>query len=99
MNEREKKKKELKEKSRQAREQADELLEDELMALQNATYIDLESIRPQVTDEVIYDELIAAIVEATDQNEDLAQFKMRIENLGETVIKMGKNVVKLLTVV
>ena len=96
MNERERKKAELKKKAEEARNRTDELLADELQALRNATRLDLEKLRPRVTDEETYNKLIDIVEQSTQQNEDLAQIKTRLENLGETGIRMGKSVAKLL---
>lgn len=99
MDERERKKAELREKSRLSRQRADELLAEELQALKDATASDLESLRPQITDEETYDRLIAAVEEASRRNESLAQLKTRLEALGSTAVNVGKKAAKLLIAV
>jgi uncharacterized protein (DUF342 family) len=96
MNERETKKEELRQRSQESRRRADQLLQDELEALKNATRTDLEALRPDMTDENTYDELIAAIEEATRRNEDLAQLKERLEKLGSAAVVVAKKAVNLL---
>ena len=96
MTEREIKKEKLRIKSLRSRQRADELLEDELQALQNATRTDLENLRPNITDEETYNKLIAAVEEATRRNEDLAQLKARLEKLGSTAISVVRKAARLL---
>ncbi len=100
MNESEKEKfrKQMEEEMRAASEKAsketDEMLDDELKALQNATSVDLEALRPKVTDTEAYDKLIKVVKEATQKNESLAQLKANIQALGSEVLKVGKEVIK-----
>ncbi|NIV96578.1 hypothetical protein GWN42_28290 [candidate division KSB1 bacterium] len=94
--EREKIRRQMQEAAGEAREETDELLEDELLALRDATKTDLDALRPQVTDKETYDKLIAAVNEATQRNESIAQLKSRIENLGEAAVKTFKEVTALI---
>lgn len=96
MNDRKKKKDELKNQSAEAAKRADELLENELEALKQATTTDLESLRPHVADEETYNKLIEVVEESTRNNESLAQLKERIEKLGEIGLSMAKRIIQLL---
>ena len=69
------------------------------IAIKNATKADLEKLRPQVSDSEAYDQFIAIIEESTQHNEDLAQLKNRIEQLGETVVKIGRQLIKIISLV
>jgi hypothetical protein len=95
--EREKFKKQMEEEMRAASEKAsketDELLEEELKALKNATSTDLEALRPKVTDTEAYNKLIKVVEEATQKNESLAQLKANILALGSEVLKVSKEVI------
>ncbi len=96
MSDREEKEKRLKELSKEARKEADGELENELKALLEVTRSDLEKLRPKVSDETSYNKLIAAVEEATQRNESLAELKNRIEKLGTEVVRLGKEAAKLL---
>lgn len=94
--ERERIKREMQEAAERARAGTDELLEDELTALLNATTTDLEALRPQVADKETYDQLIAVVKEATQRNEDIAQLGSRIKNLGQAAVKTLSDVAALI---
>ncbi len=87
---------ELEEQSREAATETDAILNDELVALKNATGADLDSLKPKITDKVVYEKLISAVKESTDKNESLAQLQDRLKTLGKTAINVGKEAVKLL---
>ena len=96
MNDREKRKEELRKKSEVSKERTDALLSEEIEALKKATKSDLENLRPKIADKEVYDELIAIVEDATSKNESLAELKGRIEKLGLKGIDIVKEVVKLL---
>jgi parvulin-like peptidyl-prolyl isomerase len=98
MNEREERKNQLRQRAAESAQRADELLEGELQALLNATRSDLERLLPRVSDTVTYNQLIAAVDEATRRNESLAQLKSRLQQLGRQAVRIGKEAVKLLKV-
>lgn len=87
----------LKQKSAESVARTNALLASELSALKNATKTDLEALRPKVADQAAYDQLIAVIGEATQNNMDLAKLQERLEALGSNVMQVGKEAVKLLT--
>jgi len=99
MNESEKEKfrKQMEEEMRAASEKAsketDEFLDEDLKALKKATSVDLEALRPKVTDTEAYDKLIKVVEEATQKNESLAQLKANIQALGSEVVNVGKEVI------
>lgn len=72
-----------------------ELADTEAQVLQT-TQVDWEALRPQVTGQDVYDQLIAAVKESTAQNENLAQLRARIEALGSEGVAFAKRVLKLL---
>lgn len=69
---------------------ADEILEEELQALLSASRLQLEELRPHVTDEEAYDRLIAAVEEATRSNEQSEFLKEKLIEGGSNVFNMGK---------
>ncbi|MCP4582660.1 MAG: hypothetical protein GY839_13705 [candidate division Zixibacteria bacterium] len=87
---------ELKRQSEEAARETDEELEKDLKALKEATSSDLEKLKPKIADQATYDKLIAAVNEATANNESLAQFKQRLEALGSSVLDISKEAMKLL---
>ena len=60
------------------------------------TTIDWEALRPQVNDPAIYDKLIAAVNEATQRNESVAQLNSRLQQLGTEGFDLAQKVVKLI---
>lgn len=84
--------------SQEAIEETDALLSDEYNSLKQATKSDLNALRPKVSDPALYDKLIPIIIEATQNNLSLAEFQQRLESLGTGAVKLGKGVVKLLTI-
>jgi hypothetical protein len=86
-------------KRRQAEEaaaQASEELSTEFEALKAATAVDIENLKPQVSDADAYDQLIAAVQQATANNESIAEFKNRLKALGENVVAVWEEVKPLL---
>lgn len=66
-------------------------------ALLLSTEVDLESLRPQVTETETYDQLIEIIKQSTADNEDLAQLNERIKTLGQEGWKVTKKVIKIIS--
>lgn len=89
-------KKKMKEKSAESAAKADALLEDELTALRMATKTDLEAIRPKITDQQTYDQLLKITDESRQNNEDIGQLRARIEKAGTQVVALAKEVYKLI---
>ena len=96
MNDRERKRDELKRKSQESARRADELLASELETLKNATKVDLDNLRPKITDKATYDKLIANVDQATDNNMKIAQLKENLKALGQAGIDVVKQAAKLL---
>ena len=84
--------------SQEAIEETDALLSDEYNSLKQATKSDLNALRPKVNDPALYDKIIPIIAEATQNNLSLAELQQRLESLGAGAVKLGKEVVKLLTI-
>lgn len=80
----------------EAEEFANLTLEAEFNALKAATAVDLENLKPQVSDPEAYDKLLAAVQEATAKNESIAEFTNRLKTLGGNVVKLAKEVKGLL---
>jgi hypothetical protein len=78
--------------SKKTKDRVDEMLKDDELKLLRDTEVDLESLRPQVSDDESFNKLIEAVQAATGQNENIAQLRERIESLGEGVVKVGKEV-------
>lgn len=68
-----------------------ELADTELQILLDTT-IDWEQLRPQVSDQETYDKLIDTVEQATTNNENLAQLKIRIEALGQAGLEITRKV-------
>jgi hypothetical protein len=69
-----------------------ELAENEANLLLQ-TSVDWEALRPQVNDPEIYDQLIAAVNEATQRNESVAQLNTRLQQLGKEGFNLAQKVV------
>lgn len=89
-------KEKLRKKSAESAARADLLLAEELNSLRRMTRTDLETLRPKITDQKAYDELIAIVEEASSKNMDLALLQQRLEKLGSNVVQVGKEVLRLL---
>lgn len=89
-------KEKLKQKSKESAARADALLADELDALKRATNTDLEALRPKITEQAAYDQLIAVVEEASRKNMDLAMLEQRLKSLGSNVVQVAKEVAILL---
>jgi hypothetical protein len=86
----------LRKKSADSAARADALLIEELNSLREMTRTDLETLRPKITDQKAYDELIAVVEEASRKNMDLALLQQRLVKLGSNVVQVGKEVLRLL---
>ena len=87
----------LRKKSRDSAAKADQLLEQELKSLKQATSTDLESLRPKLSsDAESFDQLVEAVQQATQRNESIAELKHRLEKLGSTVVAVAKEASTLL---
>jgi hypothetical protein len=72
-------------KARDARKKYDEsicTIEEQLI---KTTTVDMESLRPQVTDKEAFEQLISVVNEATQKNYSLAEFQEKISVLGTNV--------------
>jgi hypothetical protein len=89
-------KEKLRKKSAESAARADLLLAEELNSLRRMTRTDLETLRPKITDQKAYDELIAIVEEANSKNMNLALLQQRLEKLGSNVVLVGKEVLRLM---
>lgn len=64
--------------------------------LLSRTATNLATLRPRVSDKQAFDKLIEAVRESTSQNESVAELQNRLKALGETVLKVAKEVYGLL---
>jgi hypothetical protein len=78
--------------SKEARKKVDLELKDEEITLLEDTKVDLESLRPQISDEESFNKLIEAVKAATDHNESIAELRQRITDFGEGAVKVAKEV-------
>ena len=76
--------------SKKTKERVDAELADREASVLAATSVNLESLRPRISDQESFDKLIAAVKQSTQKNESLAQLKQRIMDLGEGVVKIAK---------
>ena len=70
----------------------DKELADEEARLFQETTVNLEQLRPQISDPDAFDKLVEAVQKSTQKNENLAQLKARFEKLGEGVLRIAKEV-------
>jgi hypothetical protein len=81
--------------SRKTRARVDEELKEQELTVLMDTTVDLESLRPQISDVESFNKLIEAVQASTGKNESIAQLKDRIATLGKGVIEVAKEVAKL----
>ena len=96
MGDREKRKQELKRKSREAAARTDALLDEELALLLRASQVDLDALKPKVADQETYDRLIAAVGEATARNESVAALRERLQQVGAKAAGVARQIAGLL---
>ena len=72
-----------------------ELADEELRVLQN-TKIDWESLRPKISNMELYDKLIDEIKLSTKRNENLSQFRYRIQELGKEGVDLSRKIIKMI---
>jgi hypothetical protein len=82
--------------SREAAEKATKELRQEVEALQQATQLDLEALKPQVSDLKSYEKLLRAVQESTRRNETVAQLQDRVKKLGKKVVLVAREAADLL---
>jgi len=82
--------------SRRSAEAVDQELAADFAKLQQANTVDLEALKPQLSDDEAFDALVAAVRDSTARNENLAQLQIRIKALGENVVGLASKAVKLL---
>ena len=74
----------------------DRELADEALKVLLITDIDWEKLRPQISDQAVYDKLIIAVEEATGKNRDIALLKTRLQALGKEGWTLAKKVIETL---
>ncbi len=81
--------------SRKTRARVDEELKERELIVLIDTKVDLEALRPQISDAESFNKLIEAVQASTEKNESIAQLKDRITALGKGVMEVAKEVAKL----
>ena len=76
-------------------DRADEALADRERGVLERLAADPETLMPAGTDRATYDRLIAAVAEARERNEDVAQFRARLEAAGTEVVGLAKRLCQL----
>jgi hypothetical protein len=71
---------------------ADAALANREAALLKSTTVNLEALRPQISDQASFNQLIAAVAESTRRNESIAQLQQRITDLGKGALAVAKQV-------
>jgi hypothetical protein len=61
-----------------------------------AASVNLENLRPQISDKESFEQLLRVINDATRQNDDIATLKERIFTLGEGVVNVAVKVASLI---
>ena len=74
----------------------DELLKEKESALLRLTTVDLDSLKPEISDLASFDKLIQAVKVSTQKNEDMAALQKRIGDLGEGVKKVATEVLDII---
>ena len=80
--------------AQKTKEEVDALLKENEVALIKRTSVNLEKLRPKISDEASFNKLIEAVETATKKNESIAQLQKRIADLGEGVVSVAKEVIK-----
>lgn len=62
------------------------------------TSVDLQALRPKVSDQASFDKLVQAVEASTRQNESVAAFQSRVASLGKDVVAVAKQVAGMLPV-
>ena len=81
--------------SRETRARVDEELKERELTVLIDTTVDLEALRPKISDAESFNKLVEAVQASTGKNESIAQLKDRITTLGKGVIDVAKEVIKL----
>ena len=81
---------------KKAYEDTEQELANQEVELLLVTSIDWETLRPQVTNDAVYNQLISEVNEATQRNESIAQLSKRLQQLGQEGQALAKKVIKLL---
>ena len=79
-----------------ARDETNRELSDTEANILLSTTTDWKALRPKVADQETFDKLIEQVQQATANNEDIAQLKTRIENLGKEGWALAKKVIELI---
>jgi hypothetical protein len=76
----------------------DALLKDDEARVLASTAVDLEELKPLISDHASFDALIKAVDESTAKNESIAQLKQRLTDLGAGVLAVAKEVAGMLRI-
>ena len=72
-----------------------QLAEAEVQLLKE-TAANLEALRPKITDKAAFDALVKAVRESTARNENIAQLKQRLTELGQGAVAVAREAAKLM---
>jgi hypothetical protein len=81
--------------SKKVAAEVDAELSEREAAILNRSSLEIEALRPKVSDKESFDKLVEAVNEATAHNESVGEFRNRIEALGKGVMAVAKKVAEL----
>lgn len=82
--------------NQQAVDETNKQLSDREMKVLSDTSLDWEKFKPQTGDTALYDRLIKEVKEATEQNENLAQLRSRVESLGKEGLSLARKIISMI---
>ncbi|MDQ1353733.1 MAG: hypothetical protein QG657_4040 [Acidobacteriota bacterium] len=85
----------LDESDKQAAQETDEVLRNRLEAIKSLTRADLDKLRPEISDQETYDQLIEIVKNATGKNENLARIVERMQGLAQGAKALADKVISL----
>lgn len=80
--------------SKKSRQAADAALKDRELELLLKTSIAIDALRPQVSDQAAFDQLIAAVNISRQRNENIGELRQRLSALGQGAIKVAREVLR-----
>jgi len=83
------------EQAQQSAQAADQLLDSQLEQLKALTGEQIDNLRIKVSDQELYDRLVAVVQDATQRNLSLAQLLGNIKSLGGEAISLAKEVLSI----
>jgi hypothetical protein len=83
--------------AQKTKDEVDVILQEKEIAMLKRTSVNMEKLRPNISDEASFNKLIEAVETATRKNESIAQLQKRIVDLGKGVFDVAKEVLTLLS--